>query len=279
MKDKMKQQYKSLLVTSLSLSLLISACSPLIQNAAAVPTVPSALTVPAGAGTGVGGQGLGPAPVNLGLAGTFAILAQTAISVVPGASITGNIGISPAAASYITGFSINAPPTSSATASQVVGLVYAADYDPPTPSNMTTSIGDMGIAFTDAAGRAPDHIELGTGSIGGMNLPAAVYKWSTDVVITSDLYLSGGPNDVWIFEIAGNLQLSAAKRIILSGGAKAKNIFWQVSGSADMGLSSHFEGILMSQTAINLQTHASANGRLLAQTAVTLDQNDIVQPY
>ena len=111
-----------------------------------------------------------------------------------------------------------------------------------------------------------------------MNLPPAVYKWSTDVSITSDLYLTGGVNDVWIFEIAGNFQISAGKKIVLLGGAKAKNIFWQVSGAADMGSTAHFEGILMTQTAINMQTHSSANGRLLAQSAVTLDQNEIVQP-
>ena len=143
---------------------------------------------------------------------------------------------------------------------------------------MTTAVLDMGTAFTDAASRAPDHIELGTGRIGGMNLPPAVYKWSTGVLISSTLFLTGGPNDVWIFEIAGNLQMAPATRITLIGGALAKNIIWQVSGFADLGTTVHFEGILLSQTAINMQTGASANGRLLAQSAVTLDQNIIVQP-
>lgn len=233
---------------------------------------------PAGAGTGDGGLGKGPAPVILGMAGNFAILASSGISTIPGSAITGNIGVSPAAASYMTGFSLAAPPTSYSTSTQVTGQVFAADYDPPTPSNMTTSVLDMGTAFTDAAGRAADYNELATGGIGGMTLLPAVYKWSTGVLIASDLVLSGGPNDVWIFQIAGDLTMSSGIRITLAGGALAKNIFWQVSGAADLGTTSHFEGILLSQTAIVLKTGASANGRLLAQTAVNLDQNVVVQP-
>ena len=98
------------------------------------------------------------------------------------------------------------------------------------------------------------------------------------MLITTNLTLSGGPNDTWIFQIAGDLTMASGVRITLAGGALAKNIVWQTFGNADMGTTSHFEGILLSQTAIVLRTGASANARLLAQTAVTLDQNAVVQP-
>ena len=96
----------------------------------------------------------GQAPVNLGTAGNFAILAKTGISTTGVTAVTGNIGVSPNAASFITGFTLAAPPTSSTTAIEVVGLVFAADYDPPTPINLGVSVSNMETAFTDAAGRA-----------------------------------------------------------------------------------------------------------------------------
>ncbi len=235
-------------------------------------------TVAAGGGTGYNGLGRGPAPVNLGLAGNYAILAASAISTVPGTAITGNIGISPAAASFITGFSLSAPPSTYSTSTQITGQVFASDYNAPTPANLTTAVLNMGTAYTDAAGRAADYTELGAGEIGSMTLPPAVYKWSSGVLISNSMVLSGGPNDVWIFQIAGDFKMASGVRIILSGGAVAKNIFWQTFGNADFGTTSHLEGIVLSQTAITMKTGATANARLLAQTAVSLDQNVVVQP-
>jgi hypothetical protein len=125
-------------------------------------------------GTGdAGGAGTVPAgnPVNLGTAKNYAILAESGISTVPTSAITGNLGISPAAATFITGFSLIANSTNVfSTSPQVTGKVYAADYAVPTPSVLTTAIADMQLAFTDAAERAPNVTELGAGSIGGMNL-------------------------------------------------------------------------------------------------------------
>lgn len=235
-------------------------------------------TVAPGAGSGAGGLGVGPAPVNLGTAGNYVILAKSAISTTGATAVTGNLGVSPAAASFITGFSLSAPPTTFSTSPIVTGQVFAADYDSPTPTILTTAVLDMMTAYTDAAGRAPDHTELGTGNIGGMTLPPAVYKWSTGVLIPTDVTLSGGPNDVWIFEIAQNLVMSSGTRIRLEGGAQAKNIFWQVFGIVDLGTTSHFEGNALVQTGISLKTGATANGRLLAQTAVSLDASTLTAP-
>jgi hypothetical protein len=192
--------------------------------------------------------------------------------------VTGDLGLSPAAASFITGFSLSAPPTTYSTSPQVTGQVFAADYTEPTPSNLTTAVLNMMTAYTDAAGRAPDYTELGAGNIGGMTLSPGTYKWGTGVLIPTDVTLSGGPNDVWIFEIAQDLVMSSGTKITLSGGALAKNIFWQVFGIVDLGTTAHFEGIALVQTAVTLKTGATANGRLLAQTAVTLDASTVVQP-
>ena len=232
-----------------------------------------------GKGTGVGGLGKGPAPVDLGMAGDFAILAKSAVSSIPTSAITGNVGLSPSAASFITGFSLVLDASGTfATSTQVTGQVFAADYTDPTPSNLTTAVLNMETAYTDAAGRAPDYTELGAGNIGGLTLPPATYKWGTGVLIPTDVTLSGGPNDVWIFQIAQGLTISSAVRINLAGGARPENIFWQIFGAVEFGTTSHFEGICLSQTSIVVNTGASANGRLLAQTAVTLDSNAVTQP-
>ena len=251
-------------------------CSPGSNPIRASNIAPA--TVPPGAGTGESGLGQGPAAVNLGLAANFAVLAKTAISTVPGSPITGNIGISPAAASFITGFSLTAPPTTYSSSSQITGQVFAADYDPPTPTNMTTAVSNMETAYTDAAGRVPDYNELGAGNISGMTLPPATYKWGTGLLMTTDVAFSGGPHDVWILQVAGNITMATNVRIILSGGALAKNIFWQTAGNVTVGTYSHFEGNILSQTSITLNTGTSMNGRLLAQSAVALDQNVIVKP-
>ena len=218
-------------------------------------------------------------PVNLGTAGNFVILAKSGISTVPASAITGNIGVSPIAATAITGFSLIADSTNVfSTSTQVTGNVYAADYAVPTPSNMTTAVSDMELAFTDAAGRAPDVTELGAGNIGGMTLAPGVYKWSTNLLIPTNVTLNGGSKDVWIFEIGQNLTMSSATNVVMAGGALPQNVFWQVSGTVVLGTTAHIEGVVLSQTAITLATGASINGRLLAQTAVTLDGNTVVEP-
>lgn len=241
------------------------------------PTTPPGGGGP-GTGTGVSGLGQGPAPVPLGTAGNYVLLASTAIASVPGSAITGDMAISPAAASYITGFSLSAPPTTYATSAQVTGQIFATNYDVPTPANTNTAVLDMGTAYTDAASRTADYTELASGSIGGKTLAPATYKWSSNVLVTSDLTFSGGANDVWILQVAGNITFASGVRVTLLGGAQAKNIYWQTAGMADFGTTSHLEGVLLSKTAITLQTGASANARLLAQTAINLDQNTVVQP-
>jgi Ice-binding-like len=245
---------------------------------------------PSGAGGGASGTGGGasgtgggassiPLAVNLGLAGDYAILAKTGIATVPTSAITGNLGVSPAAATFITGFSLTADATNVfSTSPQLIGKAYAADYTAPTPTNLTTAVADMLLAFTDAAGRVPGVTELGAGNIGGMTLAPGVYKWGTGVVIPTDVTLSGRATDVWIFQIAQDLAMASGTRIVLAGGALAKNVFWQVAGLVDLGTTAHVEGVILTQTSVTLRTGASINGRLLAQTAVNIDASTVVAP-
>jgi hypothetical protein len=222
----------------------------------------------------------GPVPVSLGTAGNYAILAKTGVSSVPASTVTGDIGLGPAAASYLTGFSLVADATNVfSTSTQLVGRAYAANYAVPTPSNLTTAVSNMESAYTNAAGRpTPDFLELGTGNIGGQTLAPGLYKWTSTVTVPADVTLSGGSNDVWIFQTTGDLTVSTSKRIILSGGAQAKNVFWQVAGRATFGAGSHFEGVLLCKTDVTLQTGATMNGRVLSQTQVALQQATVTQP-
>jgi hypothetical protein len=229
---------------------------------------------------GGGSTGSGNAlPVNLGAAGHYVLLAKSAISTVPTSSIVGDVGISPATASFITGFSLSADASNLfARSLQITGKVYAADYKEPTPSDLTDAVGDMELAFTDAAGHAPDVTELGSGNIGGMTLAPGVYKWGTGLLVPSELSLAGHANDVWIFQIAQDLVVGSGAHVSLKGGAVAKNVFWQVAGLVDVGTTAHLEGIVLTKTAITVHTGASIQGRLMAQTAINIDSNSVVQP-
>jgi hypothetical protein len=221
---------------------------------------------------------VGPAPVLLGTAARYVILAKSAIANVPTSAVTGDVGLSPAAASYITGFAMTKAGTKW-TSTQVTGSLFAADNVPPTPANLTTAVANMQTAYTDAAGRpTPTFLNLGAGAIGGLTLVPGLYKWTSTVTVPTDVKLAGGANDTWIFQVTGDLKMSAAKQMTLSGGARAKNIVWQVAGLVDLGTTSHAEGIILSKTAITLGTGASINGRLLAQTAVNIAGSTVKAP-
>lgn len=231
-----------------------------------------------GDGGGSDGLGAGPAAVNLRSADDFVILAKTGISTTGTTSIVGDVGISPAAASFITGFGlVYASGATYSTSSLVTGRVYAPDYTPPTPAKMTAAVSDMETAYTDAAGRTnPDQTELGAGDVTSMTLAPGLYKWGTGLIISAaGVTLSGAANDVWIFQIAQNLEVADGAHITLSGGAVAANVFWQVAGQATIGTTAAMQGIILCQTAIVLNTGATLTGMALAQSAVSLDANTV----
>ncbi|MDZ4688067.1 MAG: ice-binding family protein [Planctomycetaceae bacterium] len=216
----------------------------------------------------------GPPPVNLGSAGGFAILSKTGVTNVSASAITGDVGASP-----ITGAAILL------TCSEVVGTIYSVDAAGPMPCRITnatklsTAVSDMQTAYTDAAAARPNTVtELGAGNIGGRILAPGVYKWSSNVTIPADVTFSGRAQDVWILQIAGDLQLANARKVLLRGGAQPRNIYWQVGGQATLGTTSQFNGTILSETSIAMNTGATINGRLLAQTAVTLQQNVVKRP-
>ncbi|MFH0760964.1 MAG: ice-binding family protein, partial [Bacteroidota bacterium] len=223
---------------------------------------------------------VGPGAVNLGTAGDFVILTKSGISTTGTTSITGDIGVSPAAASAITGFAlIMASNNQYSTSLYVVGKVYAADYAAPTPAKMTTAVSDMETAYTTANGlvNAPI-VEYAAGNLNGQTLAPGLYKWGTGVSITTGITLAGGPNDTWVFQIAQDLTVSNSAIITLSGGAQVSNIVWVVAGQAVLGTNVDFSGVILSQTLISLNTGAKVTGRLLAQTAVTLIASTVILP-
>jgi hypothetical protein len=218
-------------------------------------------------------NGKGPAPLDLKSASSFAVLAMSGVTDVPASVITGDVGVSP-----ITGASDNL------TCAEVTGKSYSVDAAGPLPCRitnatlLTAAVKDMMTAYTNAAGRTlPTATNLGAGEIGGLTIAPGLYKWGTGVSISTDVTLSGGPNDVWIFQIAQTLDQASATKVVLSGGAQAKNIFWQTFGDVTIQASAQFNGVILSQTAINLKTGASVNGQLLAQTQVTLEHNTVTK--
>ncbi|MGP1677677.1 MAG: ice-binding family protein [Burkholderiales bacterium] len=218
---------------------------------------------------------LGLSPSSLGAAGHFAILTKAGITDVPTSVITGNIGTSP-----ISGAAIGV------TCAEVAGTIYSADAAGPSckltdATLLTTAVANMETAYTDAAGRPAGvgaKLNVGAGTVADQTLVPGIYTWGSNVTITTDLALNGGANDVWIFQITGTLDMSSNMRVILSGGALAKNVIWQVADVVTLGTGSHFEGIVLAQKNIAMRTGASINGRLLAQTAVALQSNTVTQP-
>lgn len=234
----------------------------------------------------------GPAPVDLSSASNFVILSQAGITNTGShaTEIIGNIGASP----------ITAAAMNDVYCSEITGTIYGVNAayvgsgdqscfagNPPL-SNKTlvdNAVIDMGAAYVDAAGRAAllADTNLYAGNLGGQTFVPGLYKWTTDVTIPTNVTLAGGPNDVWIFQIDGNLSIAsggsvpAGIKVLLVGGAKASNVFWQVGGGvgATLGTYSTFNGNILSATQVVMQTGAVLNGRALAQTLVTLDANKV----
>jgi hypothetical protein len=223
--------------------------------------------------------------VNLGTAGDYVILAKSGISTVPDSFITGNIAVSPIAATAITGFGLLlADDGQSSTATQLLegGKAFAASYGGATATALTAAVGDMEIAYADAAGRANNdatRINVEQGAIGGLTLTPGVYTFQMDISIgtgTAVTFDADGDSDaVFILQTTGNLKQAGSTGVILANSAQAKNIFWQVAGNVLVGAHSNLAGVLLVKTDVTLMTSSSLNGRILAQTAVNLQKATI----
>ena len=209
----------------------------------------------------------GQAPVNLGSAAHFTILAGAAITTTGGGAINGDVGAYPIAGSGI-----------GLTAAQVNGTIYETDATGPVgaviaPAMLLAAKNDLTTAMNDAAGRTPvpadpDHLNPNGGNIGGLNLTPGIYKFTGTASITgADVFLTGGPDDVWIFQIAADLQMGSMRNIILAGGAQARNVFWQVGTSVNIGTFAVFKGTIMSNQGIVMMTSSTLEGRALVFTA------------
>ena len=205
-------------------------------------------------------------PVNLGSTARFAILAGAEVTSTGSGVIHGDVGAYPIAGS---GIGIPAP--------QVIGTIYTSSAGGPAgsvvdPARLIAAQGDLTVAYNDAAGRTPaptgSFLNPGGGNIGGLNLVPGLYKFTSQALISgTDVTLTGGPNDVWIFQIASDLLLESGIKVILAGGAQARNIFWQVGTSAVLQTGSTFKGTIMADQAITMMTGSTTDGRALARIA------------
>ncbi|HUH15490.1 MAG TPA: ice-binding family protein [Gaiellaceae bacterium] len=218
-----------------------------------------------------------PPTVSLGTADSFAILAGSTVTNVPVSSITGDVGLSPAAGSFI-----------GVTCAEVTGTIYSVDATGPLPCRvtnsglLTTAKNDLTTAYNDAAGRTPDSTLIaGDNQLGGQTLIAGVYRFgsATTANLIGNLTLNGSASDIWIFQATSTLVTASSSSVTFTGGAQACNVFWQVGSSATIGTSTSFAGTIMADQSIALQTNATLAGRALARiAAVTLDQNTITRP-
>ncbi len=204
------------------------------------------------------------APVGLGTAGSFAVLAGTTVTNTGPSRISGNLGVSPGTA--VTGF----PPgiVTGGTIHRADGVAGGAQSD-------------LTIAYNDAAGRSPTaNIPAFIGA--GQTLAPGVYKASSSLEVGGSLTLDahGDPDAVWIFQApSSTLTTDSASSVILTNGAQACNVFWQVGSSATLGTNSTFAGTILALTSISVQTGDTITGRTLARNgAVTLDDDTITAP-
>ncbi len=206
----------------------------------------------------------GQAPVNLGSADSFAVLAFNTITNTSGGRINGDVGVSPG-----TAFDAGVPPVT------VNGEIHLGD---PVAAQAQA---DLTAAYNNAAGR-PGAISA-TADIGGQILIPGLYQAPVSLAITGNLTLDaqGDPNAVWIFQMASTLTAATNSQVILINGAQARNIFWQVGSSATLKTNSVVKGNILAAASITLQTGARLDGRALARDgAVTLDNNIVTrQPW
>jgi ice-binding like protein len=203
------------------------------------------------------------APVGLGTAESFAVLAGSTVTNTGPTVVNGNLGVSPGTA--VTGF----PP------GLVNGTIHAAN------ATASQAQSDLTIAYDDAAGRAPNTTFGGPTDLGGMTLPPGVYTSPTSFGITGTVTLDaqGDPNAVFIFQVGSTLITSTNSTVALINGAQACNVFWQVGSSATLQVGSTFVGTILALTSITANTNAVIEGRLLARNgATTLDSNTITTP-
>jgi len=218
---------------------------------------------------------LGPTAITMGTAGNFAVLAVTGATLGAAAVVVGDVGV---IAGPLTGFVLVADPSGTfSTSAGVDGSVFSATDAEPTPTVLGVAGADLDAALVDGIGRtSPDAINLGGGDLGGLIITPGLYSWAAAVVVTTDVTLDGGPDDVWIMQMGAAFSMTAAIKTHLTGGAQAKNIYWVVTGAVALGAGAHLDGVVLSRAAVSTGANATVNGRLLGQTAIGIGADSIV---
>jgi type VI secretion system secreted protein VgrG len=200
-----------------------------------------------------------PAP-SLGAAAGFAVLGASTVTCTGQSVVTGDVGVSPGTG--ITGFN---PPCT------VTGTIHPGD------AAAVKAHADLGIAYGALAAASCDHNLTGQ-DLGGQTLAPGIYCFDTTVGVTGALTLDGGgdTNAVWIFQIGTAITTATGSSVVMTGGGKPGNVFWQVGSSATIGTATAFQGNLLAYATVTLVSGSSVVGRALAlNAAVTMDNNSV----
>jgi hypothetical protein len=197
-------------------------------------------------------------PVGLGTAGSFAVLAGSAVTNTGPSTINGDLGVSPGTA--VTGF----PPGTDN------GSTHAAD------AVAAQAQSDLTTAYNDAASRKPPVTV--SGDLGGQTLTPGVYNASSSIGLTGTLTLDaqGNPHAVFIFQVGSTLTTASASHVNLVNGAQACNVYWQIGSSATLGTSSVFVGDILALTSISITNGVTVHGRALARNGAVTLINDTI---
>jgi hypothetical protein len=254
----------SLLAPGTAYTVTMLSAFDLAGNALAAGSVSNPWSFTTGSTSALGH--LGPEPVVLGTAGTFRVLAGSTITNTGvTTNIDGDAGVFPGTA--VVGL---AP-------GNVTGTIFAGG-----PIAETAKV-DLLVGYNDAQSRSTNAISL-PGQLGGLTLAPGLYVNASSSGISGTgpngiltLDAQGDPNAVWIFKMGSTLITDAGTSIVLAGNAQAGNIFWQVGSSATLGVNSVFDGTILADASITMNTGATLHGRALTRVgAVTLDTNQIV---
>ena len=223
---------------------------------------------------------LGPTPPNLNSVLRFGIIAGVGISNNAGFSQIQNmdVGISPGVRSSITGF----PP-----AIVVNGAIYASDdvAPPGVAAMLVQAKQDLTNAYLFCEGAVSPAPVTVSGDQGGKTLAPGIYKTTSTLLIQSGnltLDAQGDANAVWIFQISSGFTTvgGAGGSVILTNGAQAGNVYWQVGSSATIGDNTAFKGNILALTSITMNSNATAIGRMLCRNGavVMTNTNFIIKP-
>ena len=212
--------------------------------------------------------------IDLGILDSFAVMAYTSISSSPTSNIVGKVGLKPGTRTFINLNStteVKGGPTE----------IYAGDDIGDSADYLNFARANLISAYKEAASREADKdkIEAYAGNPGDKILPPGIYKWSNGVSITSDITLEGNSTDVYIFQIEGDMDIASNVRVVLSGGVRAKNIYWQVSGKTTLGAYCVIQGNIMTQISLEMKNLAHLNGRALVKNGkLIMTQSTINKP-